>query len=110
LLGTFQARETGVEAAFRYAFDQPQIVVSMVLCGILGWGNSPVSNTYVRAAAFTVTLLLIIPETGVELTFNTYDVRTFYQLRDPVFGISVLLSLFTPCCLFYSSCILRILL
>ncbi len=90
MLGTFQARETGVEAAFRYAFDQPQIVVSMVLCSILGWGNSPVSNTYVRAVAFTATLLLIIPETGSVTTYLYYDIRSFYQLRDPVFGISVL--------------------
>ncbi len=90
LLGTFQARETGVGAAFRYAVDQPQLIVSLVLCGILGWGNSPVSNAFVRVVAFTVVLLLIIPETGVELTFNNYNIRNFYQLRDPIFGISVL--------------------
>jgi hypothetical protein len=89
-LGTFLARSAGIEAAFRYAFDQPQVIVSMVLCGVLGWGNSPVSNVFVRSMSFTVALLLIIPETGVELTFNNYDLHAFYQLRDPVFGISVL--------------------
>jgi hypothetical protein len=62
----------------------------MVLCAILGWGNYPASNAFLRLVSFTVTLLLIIPETGFELTFNNYDIRTFYQLRDPIFGISVL--------------------
>ncbi len=88
-LGTFQARRSDIAAAFEYAFNQRYVIISIVLCGILGWGNSPYSNVFMHVAAFIVSLLFIIPETGVFFTSNGYDIRNFFMLRDPFFDISI---------------------
>ncbi len=93
-LGSFQTRApikgiSGIGLAFKYAFDQASLIVSIALCGILGWGNTPVSSNIMRLVTITLSVLLIIPETGVALTFNGYDIRNFYLLSDPIFGISV---------------------
>jgi len=93
LLGSFQARQpikgiNGVGAALKSAFDQVSLIIPIVLCGILGWGNSSISNFFMRSVTLTLSLLLIIPLTGVALTNAGYDIRKFYQLSDPTFSIS----------------------
>jgi hypothetical protein len=93
LLGTFQARPPikgidGLGPAFKTAFDQASLIVPIVLCGILGWGNASISNFFMRAVTFILSVLLIIPITGVKLTNAGYDIRNFAQLSDPTFSIS----------------------
>jgi hypothetical protein len=93
-LGTFQPRPTirgfaDIGPAFLMAFDQTFLILSIAICGVLGWGNLPVSNFFTQAVSFALVVMLIVPETGVPLTLNGYDIRNFYQLADPYFGISV---------------------
>ncbi len=89
LLGTFNAADTSGWASLRNAFDRSYAIVSIVLCGILGWGNTADSNVVVRAVALILSLLLIVPNTGVALTRNSYNITYFGELKDPVHGISV---------------------
>lgn len=89
LLGTFRERKIEGWDSLLAAFDQSTVIVAIVLCGVLGWGNAPNSSMLMRSVAILFALLLIAPQTGVFLTNYGYDIRNFEQLEDPVFGISV---------------------